>query len=168
MSTKMIGLLAALVVAACSPQADAQASATPAPANSEIGSAIHPVSGLRVTPLTITAAGQVHSFDVEVAATDEEQAQGYMFRTEIGDFEGMIFPSKTPQLRSFWMKNTPLPLDIIYIGVDSRILNIHAMTTPYSLESYASDGPAIAVLELRGGRAEELGIEPGDLVQWEE
>ena len=87
-------------------------------------------------------------------------------RTELGPDEGMIFPSTPPSARSFWMKNTPLPLDIIFIGVDGRILNVAAMTTPYSLESIASSGITRGVLELAGGRAAELGIEPGDLVDW--
>jgi uncharacterized membrane protein (UPF0127 family) len=76
----------------------------------------------------------------------------------------MIFPSDTPQQRSFWMKNTPLSLDIIFIGVDGRIMNIAAGTTPYSLESVTSAGIASSVLELRAGRAKALGIKPGDKV----
>ena len=89
-----------------------------------------------------------------------------MFRTELGDFEGMIFPYDGTRAQSFWMKNTPLPLDIIFIGPDRRISNIAAMAEPYSLESVYSVGPVLGVLELRGGRAQELGIEPGDLVEW--
>src|SRR3546814_4402450 len=89
-----------------------------------------------------------------------------MFRTDIGADEGMLFPSREPMVRSFWMKNTPLSLDIIFIGPDRRIINIAANTTPYSLDSVVSDGPAVAVLELVGGRAAELGIGPGDKVDW--
>ena len=87
-----------------------------------------------------------------------------MYRTELGDFEGMIFPSAQPEPRSFWMKNTPLSLDIIFVGPDGRVLNIAANTTPYSLESVSSTGLASAVLELRAGRAAALGIKPGDAV----
>ena len=89
-----------------------------------------------------------------------------MFRTQLGPDEGMIFPRQGNAQASFWMKDTPLPLDIIFIGPDSRISNIAAMTTPYSLDSVTSIGPASAVLELAGGRAEELGIEAGDLVEY--
>ena len=89
-----------------------------------------------------------------------------MFRTELGPDEGMIFPSDPQTERSFWMKNTPLPLDIIFIGPDRRILNIAANTPPYTTESVSSDGITSGVLELIGGRAAELGIEPGDKVDW--
>ena len=74
-------------------------------------------------------------FKVELAASPEAQARGLMFRTELGDNEGMIFPSAVPEPRSFWMKNTPLSLDIIFIGPDGRIANIAANTVPYSLDS---------------------------------
>lgn len=152
----LLGLLAA-----CSPQPSAEATPSAAPTAS-----VHPVSGLQVIPLTVTSGASVHRFDVEVAASPEAQNRGLMFRTELGDQEGMIFPSDPPEVRGFWMKNTPLPLDIIYIGEDGRILNIHPMTTPYSLDSLYSTGITSGVLELRGGRAEELGIEQGDLVEW--
>ena len=117
-------------------------------------------------PVTVRSGDGVHRFRAEVAASPEAQNRGLMFRTELGPDEGMIFPSDPPQARSFWMKNTPLPLDIIFIGTDGRILNIAAMTTPYSLDSVVSAGVASAVLELNGGRAEELGIEAGDQVEW--
>jgi len=149
------------LLAACSPQPAAEATPSAVPAAS-----VHPVSGLEVIPLTVTSGETVHRFRVELAASPEAQARGLMFRTELGDQEGMIFPSDPPQVRSFWMKNTPLPLDIIYVGEDGRILNIHAMTTPYSLDSLYSTGITSGVLELRGGRAEELGIAKGDLVEW--
>jgi len=71
-----------------------------------------------------------------------------------------------PEPRSFWMKNTPLSLDIIFVGSDGRISNIAANTVPYSLDSVPSSGFAIAVLELRAGRAAQLGIVPGDKVNW--
>jgi len=155
-------VLAACLVAlvACSAQPAAEAS--PAP---QIP-ATHPVSGLTVIPLTIESLGGTHSFRVEVARTPQEQARGLMFRTELGPDEGMIFPRDPPDYASFWMKNTPLPLDIIFIGPDGRINNIAAMTTPYSLESVSSAGLAAAVLEIPGGRAVELDIAPGDKVTW--
>ena len=155
------GALAALV--ACSPGGGGAATAqTPAPVAAS--PAIHPVSGLEVIDLTVDRAGKKIAFKVELAASAEAQARGLMFRTALGDFEGMIFPSGVPQPRSFWMKNTPLSLDIIFIGPDGRIANIAANTTPYSLDSVSSNGPASAVLELRAGRAAALGIVPGDRV----
>lgn len=153
-----LALLAAIV--ACSPQSSAEA--TPAAQQA----ARHPVSGLEVIPLTVESARGQHRFRVEVAGTPQDQARGLMFRTELGPDEGMIFPRNPPDHASFWMKNTPLPLDIIFVGVDGRINNIAAMTTPYSLESVASAGLASGVLEIPGGRAAELGIAPGDKVSW--
>lgn len=114
----------------------------------------------------MTSGDERIAFSVEVADTPEAQARGLMFRTELGDNEGMIFPYDGTRAQSFWMKNTPLPLDIIYIGPDRRISNIAAETEPYSLDPVYSVGPVLGVLELRGGRAAELGIEPGDLVEW--
>lgn len=153
-------------LAACSPGGSATASAqTPAPV-AAAQAARHPVSGLEVIDLTVDRGGKPIAFKVELAASAEAQARGLMFRTALGDNEGMIFPSAAPEVRSFWMKNTPLSLDIIFIGPDGRIVNIAANTVPYSLESVRSSGPASAVLELRAGRAKELGIVPGDKVSW--
>jgi hypothetical protein len=152
-----------LGLAACSPGESATATAqTPAGAET----ARHPVSGLRVIDLVVDRGGKKLPFKVELADTPEAQSKGLMFRTELGDNEGMIFPSGTPQPRSFWMKNTPLSLDIIFIGVDGRILNIAAGTTPYSLDSVTSNGLASGVLELRAGRAAQLGIVAGDRVSY--
>ena len=89
-----------------------------------------------------------------------------MFRTELGPNEGMLFPRTPPDVASFWMKNTPLPLDIIFVGPDGRILNIAAQTVPYSLDPVVAAGLTGAVLEIPGGRAAELGIEAGDRVEW--
>ncbi|WP_264393896.1 DUF192 domain-containing protein [Porphyrobacter sp. ULC335] len=150
-------------LAACSPGEGATASAQ-APAQAE--AARHPVSGLEVIDLVVDRGGKKLTFKVEVAATPEAQARGLMFRTSLGDYEGMIFPSAVPEARSFWMKNTPLSLDIIFIGADGRVLNIAANTIPYSLDSVSSKGLASAVLELRAGRAAALGIVPGDRVDW--
>ena len=152
--------LTALVLAACSPQSATEA--TPAAAVPSV----HPVSGLPVIPLSVATARGPHRFRVEVARSEAEQARGLMFRTELGPDEGMIFPREPADVASFWMKNTPLPLDIIFIGTDHRILNIAAKTTPYSLTPVGAVGLTGAVLEIPGGRAEQLGIVPGAKVDW--
>jgi uncharacterized membrane protein (UPF0127 family) len=126
----------------------------------------HPVSGLEVVPLTVNTGTAQHRFDVEIARTPEQQRRGLMFREELAPDEGMIFPYNPPTAQGFWMKDTPLSLDIIFVGPDGRIINIAANTTPYSEESVYSQGPASLVLEIPGGRAAELGIEPGDEVRW--
>ncbi|MCL9999138.1 MAG: DUF192 domain-containing protein [Erythrobacter sp.] len=153
----------ALALVACSPGTSATATAQ-APAGAE--AARHPVSGLKVIDLVVDRGGKKIAFKVELADTSEAQAKGLMFRTELGDFEGMIFPADVPQAKAFWMKNTPLSLDIIFIGTDGRVQNIAADTKPYSLDSVRSAGIASAVLELRAGRAKALGIVPGDLVTY--
>ncbi|MEE4201698.1 DUF192 domain-containing protein [Erythrobacter sp.] len=156
---------AALLVA-CSPQGGAQNVAVqdtpPAPPTVAGGPTIS-AAGLRLIDVAIESGARTHIFRTELAATSEQQSKGMMFRTEMGDDEGMLFPSYEPQARSFWMKNTPLPLDIIFIGPDRRITNIEA-GVPYSTDSVFSDGPALAVFEIRGGLAEELEIGPGDRV----
>lgn len=155
--------LAALGLLACSPQAGAEMTAR---ADAE-APATHPLSGLAIIPVTVTSDGRAHRFRTEVAATPQAQAQGLMFRTELGPDEAMIFPREdNPSPARFWMKNTPIPLDIIFIGPDRRIANIAAMTVPYSLDGVESVGDVIAVFEIAGGRAAELGIEPGDMVAW--
>ncbi|GAA4647656.1 hypothetical protein GCM10023115_56180 [Pontixanthobacter gangjinensis] len=151
----------AVFVASCSPQL----ASDPAAAESTAG--VHPVSGLRVVPLTVASGDQRHLFQVEVAATAQEQSKGLMFRTELGPNEGMIFPRNPTDIASFWMKNTPLPLDIIFVGMDGEILNIAANTVPYSLDPVSSKGMTALVFEIAGGRAEELGIKAGDIVQWQ-
>lgn len=158
----MFGLAAAvLALAACTSRAsDGQA----APITTQAQR--HPVSGLPIVPLTVTHDGKRHSFRVELAKSREEQAKGLMFRTEMGANEGMIFPTDPPRPSSFWMKNTVLPLDIIFIGTDRRILNIAANTVPYSETPVMSAGVTAGVLELNAGRAAELGIGPGDKVDW--
>lgn len=157
------GMAGIAALAACSSPEGATARAQ-APAAASAANARHPVSGLEVIDLVVERGTKKLAFKVELAASPEAQARGLMFRTELGDFEGMIFPSPVPQLRSFWMKNTPLSLDIIFVGPDGRVLNIAADTVPYSLDSVTSNGPASAVLELRAGRAKALGIVPGDRV----
>ncbi|WP_435416892.1 DUF192 domain-containing protein [Parerythrobacter aurantius] len=129
--------------------------------------ATHPESGLAIVPVTVTGSSGSHVFRAEVAASQEAQSRGLMFRTALGPDEAMIFPrEERPAPARFWMKNTPIPLDIIFIGPDRRIANIAAMTVPYSLDGVESQGIAIAVLEIAGGRAAELGIVPGDKVEW--
>lgn len=116
-------------------------------------------------PLTITSKTGVHRFTVEVAATPEQQETGLMFRKSLAPDRGMIFPYDPPQDISFWMKNTLIPLDIIFIRADgtiARITNAKALdTTPLP-----AGEPVGLVLEIAGGRAKQLGIKEGDLVSW--
>ena len=126
----------------------------------------HPVSGLTVIPLTVTSGDKVHVFKVEVARTAQQQARGLMFRTAMGADEGMLFPMDPPRGASFWMRNTVISLDLIFVGVDGRISNIAANAVPYDESPLRSAGLVTAVLELNGGRAAELGLKAGDKVSW--
>ncbi|HWU93068.1 MAG TPA: DUF192 domain-containing protein [Sphingomicrobium sp.] len=117
-------------------------------------------------PLTIHSANGDHRFTVEVAATPQEQETGLMFRRSVAPNHGMIFPYDPPVVASFWMKNTLVPLDIVFIGVDHRIAYVAANAKPLSLDSISGGVDVSGVLELRGGRAAELGITKGDRVSW--
>ena len=124
-------------------------------------------SGLSVVPLDIrTAGGKTYSFKVEVARSESEQARGLMFRDALAPDGGMIFPMNPPRPASFWMKNTVISLDLIFIRPDGTIARIAAEAVPYSLEPIDSGEPVSAVLEIAGGRAAELGISEGDKVRW--
>jgi uncharacterized membrane protein (UPF0127 family) len=107
---------------------------------------------------------KVHSFTVEVAATEAQQARGLMFRSSLAPDAGMIFPMRPPRMASFWMKNTFISLDIIFVRANGSIARIAANTQPFSLDPIESGEPVAAVLEIAGGRAAALGIREGDRV----
>jgi uncharacterized membrane protein (UPF0127 family) len=124
-------------------------------------------AGLEQAPLTIHSGGKQHRFTVEVARSPEEQAQGLMHRQSLAPDRGMIFPMEPPRPASFWMKNTLIPLDMVFIRPDGTISSIIEQTIPLSLEPNISTEPVGAVLEIAGGRAAELGLQPGDKVVWQ-
>ena len=103
---------------------------------------------------------------VEMARTSQQQAKGLMFRTELAPDMGMLFPFPRPKPASFWMKNTVIALDLLFVRSDGTIESIAANAEPYSLDPISSGEPVAAVLELAGGRAAELGLKPGDTVTW--
>ena len=90
-----------------------------------------------------------------------------MFRKSVAADRGMIFPYEPAQEVAFWMKNTLIPLDMVFIGPDGKIGRIAANTTPMSLDPVPSVDPVSAVLEIAGGRAAELGLKEGDKVSWQ-
>ena len=161
MRVRTIVFAALAALAACSPMA-----ADAGQRQKESASTRHPESGLEVVPLTIVSAGKRHPLRVEVARSSAEQAKGLMFRTAMGANEGMIFPMEPARQASFWMKNTVISLDLVFIGPDRRIESIAANAVPYSLSPIPSKGNVSAVLELNGGRAAQLGLAPGDRVEW--
>lgn len=119
-------------------------------------------------PLSIKTSRTIHKFRVEVARTEAEQARGLMFRESLPVDGGMIFPMKPPRSASFWMKNTVIPLDMIFIRSDGTIARIAADTVPYSAEPVDSGEPVAAILELAGGKAAALGIAENDMVSWDD
>jgi uncharacterized protein len=114
--------------------------------------------------LEIASKTGVHVFAVEIADTDAQRAKGLMFRKELPEGEGMLFDFRREQEVSFWMENTYIPLDMIFIRGDGRILRIAENTEPLSTRIIPSGGPVRAVLELIGGTARKFGIAPGDRV----
>lgn len=120
---------------------------------------------LPVERLTVETAQGPRSFQVEIADDDAERERGLMFRREMARDHGMLFDFQNPRPVEFWMHNTHLSLDIIFIGPDGRILNIHENATPYSDDSLPSLGVTRGVLEINGGLSRQLGIAPGDRVR---
>ncbi|MEO7654781.1 MAG: DUF192 domain-containing protein, partial [Sphingomicrobium sp.] len=148
-------LIAAAILAACTPEAPASR-----PANDPGAQ-----QGLREIPLVIRTAARVHRFTVEVAASAEEQSMGMMHRRSLPPNRGMLFPFANERVPGFWMLNTLIPLDMLFVRADGTIANI-VTATPLSLDSVVADGPVVAVLEIGGGRAAELGIRAGDRVEY--
>jgi len=124
-----------------------------------------------LVPVTIAGANGRHVFRVERAVTAAQQAQGLMYRTDLPPDGGMLFhpypaDGGPPRAASFWMRNTPTPLDILFIRADGTIATIAENTVPFSEAAVKSGEPVAAVLELLGGRSAELGIAEGDRVSW--
>jgi hypothetical protein len=117
-----------------------------------------------VQPLEIATKSGVQVFSVEMATTEEEKQTGLMYRKELPDGKGMLFDFSPEQQISMWMKNTYIPLDMIFIRADGRILNIAENTVPLSEALVSSAGPVRAVLEVIAGTTKKLGIAAGDRV----
>ncbi len=114
-----------------------------------------PVGAQQLQQLEIVSKNGTHVFGVEMALTPEEQSRGLMFRRELPEKQGMLFDFKREQPTSFWMKNTYVPLDMIFIRADGRILNIAENTVPLSEALVSSSGPVRAVLEVIAGTSQE-------------
>ena len=116
--------------------------------------------------LTIVTPRGKRVFRIEIARTPAEQERGLMFRRRIPVGTGMIFPMDPPRIASFWMKNCPVPEDMIFVRANGTIARIAANTTPYSTDPVSSGEPVAAVFEIAGGEARRLGIAEGNKVSW--
>ncbi len=114
----------------------------------------------------VPASGQEVPIDIEVAEDAPEKALGLMFRTELADNKGMLFPYSEARELSMWMRNTYIPLDMLFIRPDGVIHRIEMRAEPMSERVITSGGPVSAVLELAGGATERLGIKAGDRVRY--
>jgi uncharacterized protein len=114
--------------------------------------------------LTIVSASGPHRFKIEVAETLAQMEQGLMFRTSLAPDGGMLFIYPQPTVATMWMRNTLIPLDMLFVDAQGRIVNIHQRAIPQSDDVIPAAAPVRAVIELNGGTAARLGIEPGDRV----
>jgi uncharacterized protein len=122
-----------------------------------------PNAGLVTRPVTIVTAKGRHAFRLEVAATADEQACGMMFRDSAPRGTGMVFPFSPAREAAFWMKNTPVALDIIFVGPGGRVVSI-GDGAPFSQDLVPSGGITAHVVELARGEGRRIGLKPGDRV----
>ncbi|MGO4337787.1 DUF192 domain-containing protein [Labrys sp. KB_33_2] len=117
-------------------------------------------------PLSVATAGGERDFQVEVMRTEDEQRRGMMFRRSLDPDKGMLFPFPAERIASFWMENTYVSLDMIFIRGDGTIQRIEKRAEPLSTRTIMSGAPVLAVLEVVAGTADKLGIKPGDKVSY--
>ena len=128
--------------------------------------ATYPRTSLEITHHGSDQVTRKYPFTVWIADTDQRAEQGLMFVSDLPDNLGMVFPMEPPRVATFWMKNTYIELDMLFIGADGRVTKIIPRAAPMSLRPLSSDSPVNAVLELKGGVAAKLGLRPGDSVVW--
>ena len=119
---------------------------------------------------TLTFVGDngqsIRTIDIELADTEPERRRGLMQRRQMGYDKGMLFVFDDVSDSGMWMKNTPMPLDIIFVGPDSTVINVVKRTKPFSLESIQPTAPKKFVVEVRAGFADRFGITPGMRLRW--
>lgn len=124
-----------------------------------------PAFSMRRENMTLHTARGPQVVSVEITETVEEKAKGLMFRTKLADNEGMLFAYDRPQEITMWMRNTLIPLDMVFVRPNGVVHRIEAWTRPLSEAIIASQGDVTACLELAGGAAERLGLRPGDRIE---
>ena len=130
------------------------------------GHKLEPASqpGPRSTVVVDTGAAK-RTFRVELALSPEEHSRGLMYRQQLALDAGMLFVFERPRVQSFWMQNTFIPLDMVFIGADGLVKHIHAKAKPMDTTSIPSRYPVRFVLEIQGGRAAEIGLKEGDRIE---
>ena len=160
--SSVMGIVVGVLLMGCSSVTPATSqNASPSP---QLEAAVNLAQEL---PISAQATIKGSQIGLEVARTQEQQAIGLMYRTTLADDRGMLFPFEPPQQLSFWMKNVSIPLDIIFMR-DGKVKAIAASVPPCTTEPCPTYGPNTAVnqvIELRGGRAAELGLKVGDKVK---
>jgi uncharacterized protein len=126
--------------------------------------ALEPLERFPQAALAIASGDATHRFRVWVADTEARHNQGLMFVKSLAPNRGMVFAWQAPQVASFWMKNTFIPLDLLFVGPDGRVIRIVENAVPQSVATISSMGLVIGVVELAGGSVTRLGIHPGDRV----
>ena len=104
--------------------------------------------------------------DIEIAGSSDERSMGLMYRTSLELNQGMLFIFPLEEVQSFWMKNTSIPLDILFVNSRNEIVTIHEQTEPFSSQSYSSEVPVLFVVEVPAGFIAMHGIQNGDLIRW--
>ena len=122
---------------------------------------------LAIIPVTFVTEEDDLTFTMELAKSEREQAIGLMNRTELGERSGMVFPFSPPRQASFWMKNTLIPLDLIFVDTQDRIVRIAHNAQPHDLTPISSGVPVAAVIEIQGGLSQKLGITEGSTVKYD-
>jgi uncharacterized membrane protein (UPF0127 family) len=156
---RLLALALALVMvplAACSPGTVAEAQAQPQAATAPVADDFHAV---------LHTANGDYPFTIEIADTPQEQQRGLMYRQDLAPDAGMLFDYGTERKVSFWMQNTYIPLDMVFIGADGTVKHIHPNARPLDPTSIPSRVPVRFVLEIPGGRAAEIGLKDGDTLE---
>ncbi|HEX7855954.1 MAG TPA: DUF192 domain-containing protein [Sphingobium sp.] len=155
----LLPLAAALALSACK--------ATPPPQNEGADAGGNSAGAVVTTsvPLRITTTGGIQTLSMELAITEEEQEKGLMNRPPLPQGRGMLFPFSLPHIASFWMKNTPAPLDLLFVRPDGTVAAVlHGK--PNDLTPLSAGEPVSAVVEIGAGEAERMGIAPKDRIEW--
>lgn len=142
----------------------AMLTALPSGVMAQAARSVQPGEGLESLTV-VTNNGGRHAFQVEVARTDEQRARGLMFRKFMPQDRGMLFDFKSEQPVMMWMRNTYIPLDMVFISRDGRVINVAENTEPLSERTIASAAPAFAVLEVNAGVASKIGLKAGDRIE---